>query len=99
MDIRNPVQFNNFMVGHGLRDIHPSVTALCKCVDEYNKLCANCQSEEATVKKKLTECQGLYILAIQQTFPQYSKVIMSKAIMESSITFYREGKHIKTVTR
>jgi hypothetical protein len=99
MDIRNPVQFNNFMVGHGLRDINTVVSSLCKCVDEYNKLCGNFPSVAETIRKKLNEGTNLYVLAVQQTFPQHTKVVMSKAIVESSITFYKEGKHIKTITR
>jgi hypothetical protein len=99
MDIRNPIQFSNFMIGHGIKDITPTILKVCKCVDEYNKLCASCESDQEDVRKKLIECNNLYVLAIQQSFPNITKVVMSKAITENSINFYKEGKHIKTITR
>jgi hypothetical protein len=99
MYIRNTNQFVNFMMGHGLRDSSPQIDSVCKCVEEYNKLCGNCQTHSGDIKKKMGECMNLYVLAVMTSFPNITKVVMSKAIMESSITFYKEGKHIKTITR
>ena len=99
MDIRNPIQFTNFIMGHGLKDSSPQIALVCKCVEDYNKMCGNCQTHSEDIKKKMGECMNLYVLAVMASFPNITKVVMSKAIMESSITFYKEGKHIKTITR
>jgi hypothetical protein len=99
MDIRNPVAFVNFMRGNAYQDIHPTMTQLCKCVDEYNRLCGSCSSEEPARVAKYNECAEIYIAAVHAVFPTHTLQVMAKVMGENSIAFYREGKHIRTISR
>lgn len=87
------------MTGHGMRDAHPILTQLCDCIHKYNKLCTGCPSERQEGEKLYKDCANLYISAVNAVFPTHSKTLMSKLHAENSITFYKDGRHIKTVTR
>jgi hypothetical protein len=87
------------MTGHGMRNVHPILTKMCDYIDRYNKLCTGCPNERSEAETLYNECNNLYILAVNSVFPTHSKTLMSKLHAENSLTFYKDGKHIKTVTR
>lgn len=98
MEIRNVVQFNNFLIGNGFRNLTPDTARLCTCVEQFNVInCGTCKNkEEAT--KKYNECSELYIQVVMSMFPTYNRTIMSK-VPGNSMSFSKEGGHIRTITR
>ena len=95
MKINNAMDFYNFVKNSGLMGINPEVISMCRCIEEFGRMC-NCDPPAAK-NVKLSQCRNLYINFVHRS-PQFKDQLLSKT-SDGVISFDIDGQIITTLTR
>ena len=96
MNIKGLAGFTSFINKNNLSGIHPEVSNLCRCVDEYKRLC-NCDTVDIK-NKKMNQCTSFYMNFMRRV-GDYKHLFFSKTA-DSSISFYNDSnQRLATISR
>lgn len=95
MKINNALDLYNLAKNQGLINLDPDITAMCQCVEQFNRLCA-CDPP-AVKNAKLNQCKVIYVNFIHKS-SQYKNQLFSK-ISDNSLSFTVDGQIVTTLTR
>lgn len=96
MEIRNFTQFINLLRTNNIIELHPIFNKLNHCSMIYESSC-NCGSSNKEKLNKLNECNLIYRESVG--FLDMFKAHMFMNTSDSSIWFYMNDSHIKTLSR
>ena len=97
MDISNPTQMYNFLASTGLVDKIPNGRNLMACIDEYSYNCSTCTNKNDR-KAVYNRCCAIYEELVGCINAASTSLIFQR-IPDLSVTFRRDGRLLKMITR
>ena len=96
MEIRNVTQFQNFLLGNGLINLHPQFGELVNCMNEYSRLCACIGTDK---NKAYNGCNSMYASVAERVVPALKHQFLAKTGDPTMTFFQDESKFISTISR